>query len=125
MLTPEGREKARVKTFLTEIGACHRWPVPYGYGQPDIDCHACIAGVMWAVEVKKPGARPTPIQWRTLAEWQAAGAKIAWGTADDIIPIIERWLAYQAHGGAIHETEQSPNATIQQGARQMSGGRGG
>lgn len=124
MQTPEAKEKAKVKAFLTEIGACHRWPVPYGYGLPDIDCHACIGGTFWAIEVKRPGERPTALQWRTLAQWQAAGARIAWGTADDIIPIIERWLAYQAHGGAVHETEQSPNATAQQ-PRQIPGGRGG
>ena len=112
MQTPEAREKARVRAFLTKIGACHRWPVPYGYGQPDIDCHACIAGAFWAIETKKPGAKPTPMQWKTLREFEAAGAKIAWGTADDIIPIITRWLDRQHNGGPVHTHETSPHAMV-------------
>ena len=124
MQTPEGKEKTKVKAFLTEIGACHRWPVPYGYGQPDIDCHACIGGQFWVIEGKRPGAEPTPIQWSTLRQFEESGARVAWGTADDIIPVIERWMRYRAFGGHVAQTDTDPHATGQQG-RQISGGRGG
>ena len=77
-----------------------------------------------AGEVKAEGKEPTPIQWRTLKEFETAGAKVAWGTADDIIPVIERWLKMQANGGPVHFHERDPHATAQQ-PRQMSGGRGG
>lgn len=125
MLTPEGREKARVKAFLTEIGAFHRWPVPYGYGQPHVDCYACIGGRWWSIEVKRPGKELTPLQWKTLRETEQAGGRVAWGTADDIIPVIKRWLDRQARGRWMQEFETDPHATAQQGARQISGGRGG
>jgi hypothetical protein len=124
MQTPEGIEKAKVKAFLTEIGAFHRWPVPYGYGQPHVDCYACLSGMWWSIEVKKPGEEPTALQWKTLRETEEAGGKVAWGTADDIIPVINRWLRWCAFGGVTNYVETDPHATAQQ-SRQISGGRGG
>ena len=41
-------------------------------GEPDID--ACVKGRSVQIEVKRPGEKPTPLQERRLAEWQAAGA---------------------------------------------------
>lgn len=92
MQTPENREKQRVREFLDQIGAWHRWPVPRGYGKPDIDCHACLNGTFWVLELKKPGAEPTPQQYRTLKEAACADAQVVWGTADTIIAAIETWL---------------------------------
>lgn len=92
MRTPEAIEKDKVRAFLDEIGACHRWPVPRGYGKPDIDCHASIFGVFWAVEVKTPGKKPEPHQYRTLKEFAQADAQVVWGTGDVIIAAIEKWL---------------------------------
>src|SRR5262249_23105131 len=111
MRTPEGIEKDKVKAWLTEIGAFHRWPVPYGYGQPHIDCYAAIAGVFWSIEVKAEGEEPTVLQWRTLRETEDAGGKVAWGTAADIIRVIGTWLDRQARGGPVDWPETDPHAT--------------
>jgi hypothetical protein len=114
MQTPEGVEKAALKKYLDELGAFHRWPVPYGYGQPHVDCYACLFGTFWAIEVKKNDKeQPTRLQQRTLREAQNAGAQIAWGSAEKIIETIAAWLHRKAHGGP-----------IQQG-RHIGGGAGG
>lgn len=92
MKTPEAIEKNKVKAFLNEIGAFHRWPVPRGYGKPDIDCHAGINGTMWIIEVKAPGEEPTPQQYRTLKEAAVADCQVVWGTGESIIGAIETWM---------------------------------
>ena len=100
MMTPEAREKKKVKTYLDSIGAFHRWPVPRGMGQPDIDCHACIAGQFWGIEVKAPGEEPTTLQDRTLGQMQKAGAATVWGTAEVVIRGIMTWRK-QLHLGLV------------------------
>ena len=114
MRTPEGREKKIVREFLDEVGAFHRWPVPYGYGQPDVDCHACIGGTFWLIEVKAEGQHPTALQWLTLRKGEEAGARIAWGTAVDICRVIDHWLIRQAHGGPVDYRETDPHALCNQ-----------
>lgn len=96
MKTPEAREKERVRAFLDELGAAHRWPVPRGYGKPDIDCHASIFGTFFAIEVKAPGKNLEPHQNRTLKEFALADAQVVWGTADVIIAAIQAWMRYRA-----------------------------
>jgi hypothetical protein len=41
-------------------------------GTPDI--LGCHRGQMFALELKLPGKKPTPVQARTLARWEEAGA---------------------------------------------------
>lgn len=41
-------------------------------GDPDV--YGCANGRAFAIEVKRPGENPTPLQQQRLAEWQAAGA---------------------------------------------------
>lgn len=45
-------------------------------GTPDI--LASVNGRFVAVEVKRPGQRPTPSQLGQLRHWQAAGAVVGW-----------------------------------------------
>lgn len=44
----------------------------YSAGQPDL--LGCFKGRPLALEVKRPGQRPTKLQWAILKRWQAAGA---------------------------------------------------
>ncbi len=44
-------------------------------GQPDIS--GCINGRRFEIEVKRPGAKLTLLQWSRLQQWQAAGAVAA------------------------------------------------
>ncbi len=101
MLTPEGREKKAIKDYLDEIGAWHRWPVPSGYGKPDIDCHASIFGQFWAIEAKAPGKPLTVPQERTLREAHDSGAQTTWGTAATVIGEIDAWRRRKAFGGPV------------------------
>ena len=45
---------------------------PYSGGWPDIV--GCHAGVLFCIEVKRPGGRATPLQARELDLWRRAGA---------------------------------------------------
>jgi hypothetical protein len=44
-------------------------------GDPDID--ACIRGRSLQLQVKRSGAKPTPLQVKRLDEWRRAGAIVA------------------------------------------------
>lgn len=41
-------------------------------GTPDL--LACLRGRFVACELKQPGQEPTPLQWKRLRDWAAAGA---------------------------------------------------
>lgn len=112
MRTPESAEKARVKEFLDELGACHRWPVPRGYGKPDIDCHASIFGAFFAIEVKAPGKGLEPHQNRTLKEFALADAQVVWGTADVIIAAIQAWLQNRVGTREVGKVQSNVHAPL-------------
>ena len=71
--TPEGKLKAQVKEYLTAIGAYHYWPVPAGYGAPQVDCIGCHKGRYFAIETKVRPRRATPNQLKVLQDVQNAG----------------------------------------------------
>jgi hypothetical protein len=68
--------KAAVHKRLREIGAYQHWPVQLGMGDRCLDCHGCYQGAYFAVETKRPGAKPTKIQWVTIENIQAAGGLV-------------------------------------------------
>ncbi len=49
-------------------------------GTPDL--LACVRGRFVAVELKQPGARPTPLQMKRLRSWAKAGAIAGWATTE-------------------------------------------
>jgi Holliday junction resolvase len=63
-------------------------------GQPDI--LGCRRGQMFAIEVKQPGKKPTPIQKARLREWEMSGAVAGVATslseAKKIIDILDSRL---------------------------------
>lgn len=74
--TPEGRVKAAVKKYLTEIGAYFYMPVSNGMGRVGApDFMVCLNGYFVGIETKAPGKRgnTTPNQDRELAAIAAAG----------------------------------------------------
>jgi hypothetical protein len=48
---------------------------PYRSGEPDII--GCALGRFFALEVKRPGGKVTPLQTATLARWSEAGGQVA------------------------------------------------
>ena len=74
-------ERAIVKAvlaYLNSLPGClarKRWGGGMGVaGDPDID--ACIRGRSVQLEVKRPGEKPTLLQFRRLEEWRQAGALV-------------------------------------------------
>ena len=71
-------EKAIVNSimrYLQSLPGCYAFKTHgsiYGSGQPDIV--GCIKSRAFALEVKRPGGRPTKLQVYMLEKWKAAGA---------------------------------------------------
>jgi len=93
MKTPEAYEKDDIDEYLKEIGAYVVKPTTGGFGgSGHSDRICCINGWFVAIEAKRPGKQPTPIQWRRIYEVQAAGGQAFWGTAKKVIAEIKEWL---------------------------------
>ena len=97
MKSPESFEKADIKKYLDE-GAPLVWyfsPLMAGRGKSGVsDIIGCYYGRgFFAIEVKRPGKEPTPIQWRRLNEIEKAGGEGFWGTAEKVIREFEVWIA--------------------------------
>lgn len=90
--------KAYVKKYLNELGAYHHWPVQSGYGAACLDCHGCFKGLYFAVETKRPGKRPTPLQEATISQIIAAGGVVV------VIDTPEAALEFRDHLKAYAET---------------------
>lgn len=94
MRTPEGYEKADIKKYLEEIKAWYTLPYIAGYGKSGVpDIVACINGMFLAIEVKREGKEPTPIQLARMAEIEKAGGFAVAGTAAKVIPFIKTMLS--------------------------------
>lgn len=48
-------------------------------GKPDIT--GCHKGRRVEIEVKRPGEKPTDLQWKEMREWAKAGALVCWVTS--------------------------------------------
>jgi hypothetical protein len=96
MKTPEGYEKDDIKKYLDKATPIvwYYCPLMAGYGKTGVsDIVGCYRGKFFAIEVKREGKQPTPIQNRRMAEIEAAGGKTFWGTAAKVIPEFEAWIA--------------------------------
>lgn len=85
MLTPEGREKQKLRKFLKAIGSYRFSPVQMGLGQTTLDELCCIKGRFVGIEVKAPGNIPTPRQRLTMNEIERAGGIAVWGDSYETI----------------------------------------
>lgn len=96
MKTPEGYEKDEICKYLDEFKPMIWYFRPYmagygGSGVPDIvGCHWYRK--FFAIEVKRDGKEPTPLQMRRMKDIEAAGGKTFWGTAGKVIPEFETWI---------------------------------
>ena len=92
MRTPESYEKEAIKKFLDSLGpGCwHYAPYMKGFGKNGVpDRVGCFKGRFFSIEVKREGAKPTPIQERRMAEIRKAGGWTVAGTANDVIPAFK------------------------------------
>jgi hypothetical protein len=96
MKTPEFYEKRDIKAILDSHAPAlwHFSPRMSGYGASGVsDIIGCYCNKFFAIEVKRPGKEPTPIQWRRMNEIEEAGGKTFWGTAEKVIGEFEAWVA--------------------------------
>ena len=76
-VTPEGKVKAKLKTYLRRIGAYYFMPVQTGLGTTTLDFLACVDGVFHAYECKAGGRKLTHRQELIAREIRFAGGQ-AW-----------------------------------------------
>lgn len=88
MLTPEGRIKRQLRSYLKSIGAYRFSPVQMGLGQTTLDELCCIGGRFVGIEVKAEGKIPTPRQLLTMKEIRRAGGIAVWG--DSYESVVEK-----------------------------------
>lgn len=73
-MTPEAKVKKKVKEILKELGVYYTMPVTGGYGNSGVpDFIACFKGRFYGIECKAGGNKPTALQWKHLADIEAAG----------------------------------------------------
>lgn len=92
MKSPEHFEKIAIREYLDRIGAWHFTPYMAGRGISGIpDIIGCYKARFFSVEVKRPGCLPTPLQKRRMEEIKQRDGAVFAGTADVVIPQLERW----------------------------------
>lgn len=73
-MTPEAKVKAQVRRILNDFGVYYTMPVTGGYGNSGVpDFIACFKGRFYGIECKAGGNKPTALQWKHLADIEAAG----------------------------------------------------
>lgn len=106
--TPEGKVKAKVSRLLSATaGVYYHMPVPGGYGGTTLDYIGCLMGKFFAIETKKPGAKPTDRQKQIIASIDRAGGKTF--VIDGDTTELEEWIKATTH--------DHPHLTEAQGAR--------
>jgi len=80
-----------IKRYLDKLPGCYVVKTHgsiYGAGQPDL--LGCYQGRTLALEVKRPGRKPTKLQQAVLKKWEAAGAIAAVVTsAEDVRELLD------------------------------------
>lgn len=77
---------------------------PFQAGQPDI--LGCFRGQMFALEVKRPGNKPTKLQVAMLRKWLEAGAIIGVVTSLDEVKEMFAWML-------VREQDQSRDEIVE------------
>lgn len=73
-MTPEGKVKAKVKKYLTEMGAYYAMPATGGYGLSGTpDFLVCYRGRFVGIECKAGKNKPTALQLAALDRITGAG----------------------------------------------------
>jgi hypothetical protein len=94
--TPEGKVKAKVSGLLNATPHMYVFmPVQGGYGAATRDYLGCYLGRFFAIETKKPGAKPTKRQLQTIAIIERAGGKTF--VIDGDTTELEQWIKATTH----------------------------
>ena len=92
--TPEGKVKMKITKLLDSYdGSLYYWmPVPSGFGTRQVDYVGVHKGQFFCIEAKKPGGKPTPLQYEFMKCVDRAGG--AWFVVDDDVSLaqVKGWL---------------------------------
>ena len=89
--TPEGRVKRQVTDFLKSLDQIYYFmPVPSGYGESTLDYIGCYRGLLFAIETKAPGKRPTNRQNQIISAITRAGGRVF--VIDGDITELQQWV---------------------------------
>jgi Holliday junction resolvase len=90
--SPEGYEKDEICKYLDKIDVWYFRPYMAGFGKSGVpDIIGCWIGLLFAIEVKRPGKEPTPVQRKRMAEITEAGGMTFWGTAEKVLKEFKAW----------------------------------
>lgn len=90
-MTPEGKVKKAVSQILLRTpGVYYFMPVPGGFGQTTLDYIGCYKGRFFAIETKKPGAKPTQRQTQIIGTMRLSDAAVF--VIDGDTTELEEWL---------------------------------
>ena len=96
MKTPEGRVKDEIRKWLKEQGAYVFSPVQMGIGSRTLDLLVCWRGFFIAIEVKRPGAKPTKLQYKIISDILTSGG---YAFSADSLEVVKRHFVWQMiHG---------------------------
>ena len=85
-------EKAIVGRLQAKLNLAGKVIKTEGGGEPDLI--GVWRGVPYAIEVKQPGKKPTPLQLHRLEQWRRAGAIAMWITnADEAFDELDNLIA--------------------------------
>lgn len=94
MRTPESFEKQDIRNYLRQRNIWHFMPQGTGFGTNGIpDIIGCYKGRFFGIEVKRPGKKPTPMQFARLAEIEKSGGGGFWGDAEKVLNEFSVWIA--------------------------------
>lgn len=106
-MTPEGRVKKMVSSYLTEleerltdlgIGLYYSMHVPTGYGKNNsLDYHLSIAGHFVAIETKAPGEWLTKLQRLTCRQIYLSGGTVFIISRPEGLDAFKRWVDRNEH----------------------------
>ena len=90
-MTTEKSITAAIRRYLKSIGAKVEKQHGGRFGKSGVpDLLGCYQGRALALEVKRPGGKPTPLQLKELSEWQQSGAITAKvESVEDVKKLIE------------------------------------
>lgn len=92
MRSEESYEKAEIDKYLKLLHCWYFAPMMNGFGGAGVpDRVGLYKGKFFAIEVKRPGKEPTPLQWRRMREIEENGGKAFWGTAEKVCTEMEAW----------------------------------
>lgn len=113
-MTPEGRVKKVVSTYLKELQERYEalghdiyfsMFVPVGYGKRNtLDYTLCFAGIFVAIETKAPGKKSdlTPLQRETCRNIWRSGGKVFIISGPEGLDAFKRWVANNEYRLANH-----------------------